>query len=158
MKGRILIFIFGLIITSCQQPAVLTEAERADVIAEVQLTLDNYYNDIRRSGLTAEFKYLDKSADFFWVPPGYPAALPYEDIASAIKQNALQYKSVDNSFVKLQIIPLTQELATYTGQLSSTMTDTSGKVTRYSLAETGLMIKRQDGWKLLSGQTSMLNQ
>jgi hypothetical protein len=143
---------------SCRQSTVLTENEKTNIITDVKLTLDNYYNDIRQSGLTAEFKYLDNSKDFFWVPPGYSSSASYDDIVNAIKQNALKFKSVDNSFEKLQIIPLTKDLATYTGQLSSTMIDTSGKVTQVSLVETGLLIKRQDGWKLLSGQTSMLNQ
>jgi hypothetical protein len=158
MKEQILLIFFVLTITSCRQSTVLTENEKVNIIADVKLTLDNYYNDIRKHGLTAEFKYLDNSPDFFWVPPGYSGSVPYDGIVTAIKQNALKYKLVDNSFDKLQIIPLSNELATYTGQLSSIMTDTSGKVIHYSLVETGIMIKRPEGWKLLSGQTSLLNQ
>jgi hypothetical protein len=158
MKAQLLIIYFAVTIISCQQSTTLTESEKSNIISEIKLTLDNYYNDVRISGLTAEFKYLDHSKDFFWVPPGYSGALSYDEIAQAIKQNAAKYQSVDNSFDKLMIIPLTKELATYTGQLSSSVTDTSGKVTRVSLVETGLLIKRLDGWKLLSGQTSMLNQ
>lgn len=156
MKRQTLIFLLILTIASCRQSTVLTENEKEKIIVDVKLTLNNYYNDIRKSGLTAEFKYLDNSKDFFWVPPGYSSSLSYDDIANAIKENALKYKSVDNSFDKLLIIPLSKVLATYTGQLSSTMTDTSGKVMRVSLVETGILIKRQDGWKLLSGQTSLL--
>jgi hypothetical protein len=158
MKVQILIIFVVIMVTSCRQPTVLTENEKGEIIADVKLTLDNYYNDIRKSGLTAEFKYLDTSPDFFWVPPGYSNAVSYDGIVSAIKQNALRYKLVDNSFKKLQIIPHTQELVTYTGQLSSTLTDTAGRVSHYSLVETGVMIRRPDGWKLLNGQTSMLNQ
>jgi hypothetical protein len=157
MKGQTLILFFVLAITSCRQSPVLTENEKADIIAEIKLTLGNYYDDIRKSGLTAEFKYLDNSPDFFWVPPGYSGPVSYNVVVSAIKQNALQYKLVDNTFNTLQIIPLSRELAAYSGQLSSTITDTAGKVTRYSLVETGVMIKRAGGWKLLNGQTSMLN-
>jgi hypothetical protein len=158
MKRQIIIFFCALTIASCRQSNVLTESEKSIIIEEVKMTLGEYYNDIRKSGLTAEFKYLDNSKDFFWVPPGYPGALPYDSIVHAIKQNALKYKSVDNSFEKLLIIPLSKKLATYSGQLSSTVTDTSGKVSRALLVETGLLIKREDGWKLLSGQTSILNQ
>jgi hypothetical protein len=158
MKGQILIIFFVVTVTSCRQSIVLTENEKGEIIADVKLTLDNYYNDIRKSGLTAEFKYLDNSPDFFWVPPGYSNAVSYDGIVSAIKQNALRYKLVDNCFKKLQIIPLTQELVTYTGQLSSTLTDTAGKVSHYLLVETGVMIRRHDGWKLLNGQTSMVKQ
>jgi len=114
-------------------------------------------NDIRKSGLTAEFKYLDNSSEFFWVPRGYSSYISYDSVATVLKQTAPKYKSVDNSFDTLRIFPLRKELATYTGRLNSTMTDISGKVITLQLIETGVLIKRQDEWKLLSGQTSILN-
>lgn len=143
---------------SCRQPGPLTENERTNIIKDVQITLDNYYNDIRKSGLTAEFKYLDNSSDFFWVPPGYSSSISYDSVAAVLKQSASKFKFVNNTFDTLQIIPLNKELATYTGRLNSTMTDTVDKTITYSLVETGVLIKRQDGWKLLSGQTTILNQ
>jgi hypothetical protein len=147
-----------LTILSCNQATPLTDNEKAVIIENVRLTLDNYCNDIKKSGLTAEFKYLDKSSDFFWVPPGYSTSISYDSVAIVLKQTAPKYKSIDNSFETLQIIPLNSEYATYTGQLKSTMTDTSSKTITLSLVETGVLIKRKDGWKLLSGQTSILNQ
>jgi hypothetical protein len=147
-----------LTITSCRQPTPLTEREKASIVENVRQTLDNYYNDIRKSGLTAEFKYLDNSSEFFWVPPGYSNSISYDSVATLLKESAPKYKSIANSFETLLIIPLTDEHATYTGQLKSTMTDTSGKVVTFSFVETGVLIKRKDGWKLLNGQTSILNQ
>jgi hypothetical protein len=58
----------------------------------------------------------------------------------------------------LKIIPLSKELASYTGRLNSTIVNKLGKVMTFSLVETGVLIKRKDGWKLLNGQTSILNQ
>jgi hypothetical protein len=156
---RLILTIFTILtITSCRQSTPLTETEKTSIVLEVRQTLDNYYNDIRKSGLTAEFKYLDNSSEFFWVPPGYSSSISYDSVATVLKQNAPKYNSIDNSFDTLRIVPLSKELATYTGRLHSTMTDTSGKVMTFSLVETGVLIKRKDGWKLLNGQTSILNQ
>ena len=155
MKNSILILFFLLLAVACQESSQLSEIEREQVKQEVKLTLENYYRDIRESGLNAEFKYLDSSSDFFWVPPGYEGPVAYDGIAKAIRQNALLFKSLDNSFDTLLIVPMGKEMAAYTGRISSAMTDTSGKVSTVKLLETGVMIKRKDGWKLLSGQTSV---
>ena len=147
-----------LITVSCTPSETFTESEKAEVIKAGTETLDNYYNDIRKEGLKAEFKYLDNSKDFFWVPPGYNSPLSYDSVASILNANALLYKSIDNSFDTLSIIALSKQFATYTGRLRSVMTDTAGKTATYAMIETGILIKRKDGWKLLSGQTSMLTQ
>jgi hypothetical protein len=136
----------------------LTEKEKATIITEVNMTLENYYSDIKKSGLTAEFNYLDNSPDFFWVPPGYSNAISYDSVAKILKQNAPKYKTIINKFETLEIIPLSSELATYTGKLSSNMTDTAGTTLTFSLVETGVLIKRANGWKLLNGQTTLINQ
>jgi hypothetical protein len=131
-------------------------SQKGTVMVDVQQTLEQYYADIKKEGLLAEFKYLDSSENFFWVPPGYNRALSYDSIAAIIKWIAPSLKSVENSFDTLRIIPLSEELATYTGRLRSVSTDTSGKVTTTQLVETGILIKRPAGWKLLSGQTSVV--
>jgi hypothetical protein len=100
---------------------------------------------------------LDHSPDFFWIPPGYEHPIYYDSVESVIKLNATRLKSVVNSFDSLQVIPLSERLAIYTGKMQSVTTDTSNQVTEVSLIETGVMIKRKDGWKLLSGQTSLLD-
>ena len=157
--ARLLPILFTLLtIVSCTRPSTLSENEKATVIAEATRTLQNYYADIKKSGLTAEFDYLDQSADFFWVPPGYSAAIFYDSVAAVLRQNAPNYISINNAFDALKIIPLSKELATYTGRLHSTMIDTAGISTTFSLVETGILIKRKDGWKLLHGQTALVNQ
>ena len=158
MRAKHTILLLGLATACHQAPTLLTPAEKTAIIAEVRQTLDDYYADIRQQGLTAEFRYLDASSDFFWVPPGHSEALSYGAIAAILQQNAPLYRSVDNAWDTLRIVPLNRELASYTGRLRSTMTDTSGKVSRFKLVETGLMVKRKDGWKLLSGQTAALQE
>jgi len=154
MKSFLFIALISLL--ACTTHETLTETDRVEIIKDAKQTLDNYYNDIRKEGLTAEFKYLDNSADFFWVPPGYSSPISYDSVAAILKANAPLFKSIDNSFDTLKIIPLSKELVTYTGRLHSIMIDTAGKSSTFSMIETGIMIKRKDGWKLLSGQTSII--
>jgi hypothetical protein len=143
-------------ITSCNQTDALTEAERNEIVLSAKQTLDNYYNDIRKEGLTAEFKYLDCSKEFSWVPPGYSTPISYDSVSAILNQNASVFKSIDNSFDTLSIIPLSKNLVTYSGRLRSVMIDTADQATTFIMMETGILIKRNDGWKLLSGQTSLL--
>lgn len=146
-----------LLISSCQQVTVdLTDAEKLIVTKEVSHMLDNYYADINKDGLTAELNYLDNTPNFFWVPPGYRQAISYDSVVSILRQHAPSL-SIYNVWDTLRVIPLTRELASYTGRLRSSMTDTLGITSQHTLVETGLLIKRKGEWKLLSGQTSILN-
>lgn len=154
---KLTVFIL-LIVSACQQKkAAMSDEAKADVVTEVRQTLNNYLAAVKRDGLTAEFDYLDHSSDFFWVPPGYNSPISYDSVAAFLRTSASLFKSVENSFDTLRIIPLTEELATYTAKLRSVMTDTSGNVTSIKLIETGVVIKRNDRWKLLSGQTSLID-
>lgn len=120
---------------------------------EVRTTLNKYFEAIKEKGLTGEFDYLDNSEDFFWVPPGYASALSYDSVASILSANAPAFASIENRWEKLQIQPLNTTIATYTGQVHSTMIDTSGNKTEMQMIESGVVIKRADGWKLLNGQS-----
>lgn len=142
---------------SCKQSATMTQAEQKAVTTEVTDMLNSYNQEVKQSGLMAELKYLDSSEYFFWVPPGYSGSLSYDSVVAILKQNATQNKIIDNTFDTLTIIPLSKDIAVYTGLLRSIMTDTLGKKETYRLAETGTVIKRDGHWKLLSGQTSLLN-
>jgi len=136
----------------------LTQSEKDSVVKEVQHTLNEYYADILKSGLLAEFKYLDNVPEFFWVPPGYSQPISYDSIKAILTRSASRYKSIDNSFDTLLITPLSAEYAVYSCRLTSKMTNQSDSTVIYSLAETGVVVKRSEGWKLLSGQTSLLTQ
>ncbi len=156
-KGR---FIFLIIAASlcfvCSCESGLSQKEEKAVITEVQTTLSDYHRDIRESGLLAELKYLDSTSDFFWVPPGYASAISYDSVFKVLMQNAGNFRLIDNSFEKLDIYPISKTVATYTGRLKSVMSDHFGKIDSIKLIESGVMIKRREGWKLLSGQTSIL--
>lgn len=159
MAKYLIILQFSLALFSCRQNSNhVAELDREKIVNSIRATLDNYYSGIKKNGLTAEFKYLDNSPDFFWVPPGYTSSISYDSVVAVLKQNAPNYKLIDNSFDTLSIIPLSNQLATYTGRINSLMVDTLGQEITFSLVETGVLIKRKDGWKLLNGQTSILKQ
>jgi hypothetical protein len=153
---RCLVFVL-LAIASCLPSTQETEGFETDaIVAEVREVLDSYYRDIKQKGLKAEFQYLDSSDNFFWVPPGYSSAILYDSVASILNANAAMFRSIDNAWDTLSVIPLSSDIATYTGRISSKATDTSGKKSTTMLIETGTLIKRKDGWKLLCGQTSVI--
>jgi len=156
MNRGLFFILFLLAVNACQSPPEFTKEDQQNVADSVRQTLMNYNSDINRSGLTAEFLYLDSSNDFFWVPPGYVAPITYDSVTNYIRQSAPLFRHINNTWDSLRVIPLTKELASYTGRLRSVMTDTSGRITSYFLIETGTMIKRTGGWKLLSGQTSLV--
>ena len=118
---------------------------------------ENYHRDIEKEGLTAEFAYLDHSEDFFWVPPGYQSPLSYDSVRSILEQSARGFTKIQFQWDTLQIVPLSEEIATYTGIVSGTMIDTSATETRVRIIESGKVIKRSSGWKLLCGQSANLN-
>ena len=140
---------------ACQKADTLTASEKEAIKSGVQQMLQDYCAAVRAGGLSAEFKYLDESPEFFWVPPGYSSWLPYDSVAAILKKNALAFRAIDNAWVTLRIDPLTHEYATYTGTLHGTTIDTAGSVIKYTLLETGVVVKRKAGWKLLRGHSSV---
>lgn len=136
--------------------AGLSEKERMTIVSDAKQMLDRYFMDIKKDGLKSEFKYLDDSPEFYWVPPGYTTAVPYDSIAHILTGNASRYNSIDNNWVELTIVPLTSEFASYTGKIHSRIVFSSGEEMAVDLMETGVLVKRKEGWKLLSGQTSMI--
>lgn len=155
--SRSFIIAFLLTIISCNSSSSLSEKDKKDIAAAVEQTLTDYYKDIREKGLLAEIMYLDSTADFSWTPPGFTKELPYDTIMDMIWQNAGKFPLVDNSFDSLHIEPLTKTNASYTAVIRSVMTDTSGKKDTFFLKESGILIKRENGWKLLSGKTTIVN-
>ena len=123
---------------------------------EVRQMLLTYHEDIHRHGLLAEFEYLDQSPDFFWVPPGYQSPLNYDSVRAIIEATDLTLTEVEFSWDTLSIHPLSDEIATYSGIVRGRMLDTAGVELQLSVIESGTLIKRKSGWKLLSGQTAAL--
>lgn len=127
------------------------------VRGQVKSMIDNCYSDIRKQGLLAELKYLDSSKEFFWIPPGYLNYVSYDSIAAAIRRNAASLKSIDNHYDSLLVIPLPGNHAQFAMRTVSLSVDAEGDTTQTAFIESGVMVKRGDQWKFLSGQTSILH-
>jgi len=152
------LLVFVVFFHSCRQStSSLSVTQKNKISKEIQQTLSDYYSDIEKEGLLAEFKYLDSSSDFFWVPPGFTSSISFDSVATILKKNAALLRSVINSWNALQIYPLSEELASYSGKLHSKIMDATGKTSEVDLIESGVIIKRAGQWKLLCGQTSVIN-
>jgi len=154
MRALLMTLVIIVSFHSCRDENDLTENEKKNISADVIKTLHQYHEDIKKSGLTAELKYFDNSPNFFWVPPGFGGPINYDSVVNILTRNAPAFKAVNNSFVTLKVFPLTRNYVTYTATIQSHLYDTMGMNTNNLFLETGVMIKRRDGWKLLNGQTS----
>ena len=131
-------------------------SDRNQIIVSANKALQDYYDDIRANGMLSEFNWLDSSSDFFWVPPGYGGPVNFDSVSKVIRRNAKAVKKIDERWEELKVYPLTSEYVTYTGRISSTVTDSTGKTVTDRFLETGILVKRDNGWKILSGQTDLL--
>ena len=157
MIKQIFGIVFLMTLISCLQTDKLNESEKELIISDVIKMFSNYHKDIRKDGLTAEFKYLDRSTDFFWVPPGYNSALSYDSVRHILEINAKAFQAVEFNWDTLKVYPLSDKIANYSGIVKGSMIDTSGIKSSVIIIESGTVIKRSDGWKLLSGQTAILD-
>ena len=151
-----LAFFIGLlfIIHSCTAPKTSEVVNKAKIDQEVRLMFDNYHKDIAKGGLLTEFKYLDNSEDFFWVPPGYYSPLSYDSVRLILIENDKALEALNFRWDTLRIIPLSNNLASYTGIVVGETQDTTGMIYPVSIIESGTVIRRTDGWKLLCGQSA----
>lgn len=156
-KWAAIFLLSAIVATGCKDATDLSEPERKHVISDVKEMLYQCNADVKAKGLHSEFDYIDNSPGFFWVPPGAAGPQPFDTIISMVGRNAARLKQVNNTFDTLIVIPITMRLAQYSARIHSIATDTAGAQTTTSLVETGLVVKRKNGWKLLSGQTSVCN-
>ncbi|MCB0703856.1 MAG: nuclear transport factor 2 family protein [Saprospiraceae bacterium] len=145
-------FLLFLALVACTPDSPSKELLHQEVVD----MLHQYHAAIKKSGLHAEFDYLDPSSDFFWVPPGYESALSYDSVRAILEGNAHMFEAIDFHWETLDVHILSPEIATYSGIVTGSMTDTSGVSSGVAILESGTLIKRADGWKLLSGQSVAL--
>jgi hypothetical protein len=145
-----------LIFTACtsSKPS-FDESAKARVVEEATAMLQDYYAAISSDGLLAEFAFLDSSEAFFWLPPGSTIAWDYDSVATTIRHNATQLDIISIAWTTLQVDAVAWDTARYTGELHSRSISVEGDTSTAKLVEKGLLIRRDDGWKLLSGETKM---
>ncbi|HZV70453.1 MAG TPA: hypothetical protein VFG10_12945 [Saprospiraceae bacterium] len=156
-----ILLLLGII--SCAKPAgelppssELSETEKAAISEQVKEMFTNYYAAIKKDGLTAEFDYLDHSSSFNWLVPGATRPITYKEAEQGVNEQAQLFSSIDNKWNSLYVYPLKSDIAFYTGEMASTVADKSGNRSTYTVVESGVVIKRPDGWKLLNGQTTSI--
>lgn len=155
MKTLYTIFACALILTACQPK---DELDKAAIEREVRSMLNAYDDSVRVNGLEGEFYFLDNSDEFYWVPPEYKYAINYDSVATILHQYAPKLRYIDNSWDTLRILPLSKNYASFTGIVNSFTITTQNDTLIARLAETGLVVKRKTGWKLLSGQTNVVRE
>lgn len=145
-----------LLLLACQTPsssAKFDTVAKKNVASEAIDMLKAYHEAIRVGGLSAEFAYLDSSSYFFWIPPNYDNALDFDSVKTILLQTDASIMGVNFNWEKIAVYPIAPELATYHGIVTGNMIDTSGTDFPVHILESGTLIKRPDGWKLLSGQS-----
>ena len=157
MNQVFIVLMLCLMLMGCEETAGKKDFDRELVRQEAKTTLENYFADIRSEGLSAEFKYLDSSADFFWVPPGYSSALNYDSVRAILEKNAKSFQLVEFKWRSLEIYPLSDHYVNYTGIVDGKLVDTSGVSSLTSMIETGLLVRTKEGWKIRSGQSRNLD-
>jgi len=130
--------------------------EKDDITLEVKEMLFDYHEAISLGGLKAEFAYLDSSDQFFWVPPGYHSALNFDSVRNILLYNDRSMKQVDFHWDELELFVLSPKIVNFTGIVRGQMIDTANVTSPVHIIESGTCIKREDGWKLLSGQSALL--
>jgi hypothetical protein len=150
MIDRISIVIVLLSLLSCQQ-----HVDKEAVKEEVLLMFQDYYQKMSENGAKSGIEFLDNSPDFFWAPPGFNIALSYDSTFSLIWNNPeIRY---EYQWDTVQVFPISQNLASFTGILRQTGSDSTGNETVFLILESGSVIKRSDGWKLLNGQSRIID-
>ena len=153
---RTSVFFFSILFLACGKTAPETAFDRKQTEAEIRQMFDDYHSAIEANGLTAEFGFLDSSDDFYWVPPGFTSPLGFAEVKGILEKNAGRFRSVKFHWTALKVYPLTADIATYTGILGGEMVDTSGQESTVSAIESGTVVRRESGWKLLCGQSRSL--
>lgn len=148
--------IIVILLLACEGSVSKKDWSSDKVEQDATKMLYEYHAAIAKDGLTAEFRYLDNSENFFWVPPGYSSKLNYDSVQKILVENALAFTSIDLKWDALEVFPISEEIATYSGIVLGQMTDTSGQISETAIIESGTLIKRKDGWKVLSGQSAVL--
>lgn len=149
----ILVIVALSIIISCHRGDNVSNEESNRVEIEIRQTLNDYFRDVNTNGPLAELKYLDSSKMFSWHPPGFTGPINYDSVKTILIENTIAGTRSTVSWDSLEINPESQDKAKYTGKI---MAITNGDTIH--LKEEGNLIKRKDGWKLLSGKTVISNQ
>lgn len=154
---QLFILTISILIISCSSEKTTQEFDAATVEKEVKNMFLAYDDSVRKNGIDGEFFFLDNSKQFYWVPPGYKYALHYDSIAKILHEYAPNFKYINNTWDTLHIMALSDKYASFNGIINSYSITVDNDTTTSKLSETGLVIKRGEHWKFLSGQTVIID-
>lgn len=143
-----LLFIVLLLLLSCNRGDHVWNEESNRVAMEVRKTLLESFEEVNAVAPIAELKYIDTSSLFSWQPPGYDAPIDFDSVKSILIQNTSACSKSFVSWDSLQIFPQSKNKAKYIGKITMVR-----NMDTIRLLEEGHLIKREDGWKLVSGKT-----
>lgn len=149
-------FVF-LMLGGCKSDKTLSPNEAKSIREDVINTLKQYHQDINNEGALAEIKYLDSTKDFSWLAPGFNSPLGYDSVVSILKTMDSLYSRIEHSWDTLTVLPQSKSEALYEGIITSTLTTINGDTATMKLKEEGVAVKREGGWKLLTGKTRLLH-
>lgn len=153
MKTLISLFSLAVLLASCQPQ---DHFDKATIEQEVYDMLKAYDDSVRANGIEGEFDFLDDSDEFYWVPPNYKYAITYDSVATILRKMIPRLKYVNNEWDTLRIQALSKNYASFSGVVNSMVVTAGNDTIRTKLSETGLAVRRKNGWKLLSGQTNVI--
>ncbi|WP_303318090.1 hypothetical protein Q4Q34_11860 [Flavivirga abyssicola] len=148
--------LFIIVIFNSYSQKNLNDENKATISLEIKQMFDSFHKDITENGLESEFKYLDDSSDFFWVPPGYKETLDYDAIKNILIENSKVVNFIEFTWESIKIVPLTNEIANYSGIIKCVQVDKDLNPVTFKIIESGTLIKRKGGWKFLNGQSRIL--
>lgn len=155
MKNWIPIFLL-LTLLSCSSTQ-LHSNQKKRIIKEVQDALNENFADIKKYGFVGEINHLYNSPDFYWIPPRQTTAISYDSIVTILRKSTPFHKEVISTWDSLHILPITKNVASYSGKYNSVYTYTNDKKASFRIMETGVIIKKKGKWLLLNGHTSSLS-
>ena len=134
---------------SCAPPEEFTEAERAAVADSIAQTIGTLLRAMEAEGWLAQLKYVDNSPEMFCVSYFADSLtfLSYDQYAAQVRAEAPSIRAVQFDYEDLQVRPLTRDYAFYSGKVREVLTDTAGVTHEVVAVESGVLIRRDDGWK-----------
>lgn len=148
-----LILIAPLIVLSACQPQVGSSFDHESVVEDATEMLHDYHEAMNKDGLMAEVHYLDSSEQFFWVPPGEVTKMNYDKVMEVLAQASQDDRFMRFSWRDLYVDALSDDVAVYSGTVQFESINEHGDQYFSYILETGTLVKRFDGWKLLCGQS-----
>ena len=140
---------------SCDQEAKLTNDQKYEIINSVKKSQEQFCLDYEAEDFDAVMSHLDTSRNFFWIYPPETVPVTREIFAEVLKREFEMNNPIKFIWDTIQVVPLSSDLAYYQGRFHRVETDTS-EIEQVGITfVSAIVIRREEGWKLLSGQNCL---